>query len=156
MHNPDLSPTIRCGALSGSPCSAPATARSPICADGSAPWWTLALLFWDDFSADGELGPEPDERSAVGARCLQREIAAGAHADFTFLLAWHFPNRTPDRCGWAAPKGEEDTRHRQPLLHALRRRVGRGRVRRREPGRAREEDARIRRRDAREHAARPP
>ena len=72
-------------------------------------WWNSPMLFWDDFSADGELGPEPEARSAVGALCLNRTIAPGAHADFTFLLAWHFPNRTPRRCGWTAPRGDEDT-----------------------------------------------
>lgn len=72
-------------------------------------WWNAPMLFWDDFSADGELGPEPEPRSAVGALCVGRTIAAGAHADYTFLLAWHFPNRTPRRCGWTAPKGDEDT-----------------------------------------------
>ncbi|MEJ2008994.1 MAG: GH116 family glycosyl hydrolase, partial [Acidobacteriota bacterium] len=25
-----------------------------------------------------------------------------------FLLAWHFPNRTPKWCGWSAPKGHEN------------------------------------------------
>ena len=100
-------------------------------------------------------GPSRRARNPVGALCLQRTIAPGAQADFTFLLAWHFPNRTPDRCGWSAPKGDEDTRHRQPLLHALRRRLGGGRVRRDEPGAAREADAALRRGAAREHAARP-
>ncbi|MGE5326044.1 MAG: GH116 family glycosyl-hydrolase [Deltaproteobacteria bacterium] len=72
-----------------------------------AGWWESPLLFWDDFSSDGELGPEHSARSAVGALCMQREIAAGAEAEFTFLLAWRFPNRTPERCGWSAPKGHE-------------------------------------------------
>jgi uncharacterized protein (DUF608 family) len=72
-------------------------------------WWNSPLLFWDDFSADGELGPEPERSSAVGAVCLKRTIAAGQSADYEFLLAWHFPNRTPARCGWRAPKGEENT-----------------------------------------------
>ncbi|HLJ49466.1 MAG TPA: GH116 family glycosyl-hydrolase [Bryobacteraceae bacterium] len=72
-------------------------------------WWNSPMLYWDDFSSDGELGPEPEVRSAVGALCLGRTLAPGTHADYTFLLAWHFPNRTPRRCGWAAPKGEEDT-----------------------------------------------
>jgi len=72
-------------------------------------WYNSPMLYWDDFSADGELGPEPEPRSAVGALCLSRKLAPGAHADFTFLLAWHFPNRTPRRCGWEAPKGDEDT-----------------------------------------------
>jgi non-lysosomal glucosylceramidase len=66
------------------------------------------MLYWDDFSADGELGPEPAALSGVGALCLGRTLAPGAHADYTFLLAWHFPNRTPRRCGWNAPKGQED------------------------------------------------
>jgi len=64
--------------------------------------WTGALLFWDDFSADGELGPEAAVRDTTGSLCLKREIEAGAEADYTFLLSWHFPNRTPERCGWTA------------------------------------------------------
>jgi uncharacterized protein (DUF608 family) len=65
-----------------------------------AKWWASPLLFWDDFTADGALGPEADRRNGVGSVCLQRELAPGASAPFTFLIAWHFPNRTPDWCGW--------------------------------------------------------
>jgi len=65
-----------------------------------AKWWASPLLFWDDFSEDGKLGPEPAERNTVGSICLRRTIAPGAHADYTVLLAWHFPNRTPAWCGW--------------------------------------------------------
>ena len=72
-------------------------------------WWNSPMLFWDDFSDDGELGPEAPARNAVGALCLSRTIPAGARRDYTFLLAWHYPNRTPRRCGWSAPKGDEDT-----------------------------------------------
>ncbi|HXN24746.1 MAG TPA: GH116 family glycosyl-hydrolase [Candidatus Dormibacteraeota bacterium] len=72
-------------------------------------WWDAALLFWDDFSSDGRLGPEAPSRNAVGALCLSRIIAPGVERDYTFLLAWHFPNRTPARCGWEAPKGEENS-----------------------------------------------
>jgi uncharacterized protein (DUF608 family) len=74
-----------------------------------AKWWASPLLFWDDFSDDGQLGPEAPERNAVGSLCLLREIAGGKEADFTFLVAWHFPNRTPAWCGWTAPVGEENT-----------------------------------------------
>jgi non-lysosomal glucosylceramidase len=74
-----------------------------------AKWWASPLLFWDDFSADGQLGPEAAERNAVGSLCLQREIPPGAEADYTFLLAWHFPNRTPAWCNWTAPEGEQNT-----------------------------------------------
>ncbi len=67
-----------------------------------AKWWASPLLFWDDFSEDGELGPEAAERNAVGSICLAREIAAGASGEYTILLAWHFPNRTPAWCGWTS------------------------------------------------------
>lgn len=72
-------------------------------------WWNSPLLFWDDFSADGKLGPEPPQTSPIGALCLTRTIPPAAAANYEFLLAWHFPNRTPARCGWSAPKGHENT-----------------------------------------------
>ena len=72
-------------------------------------WWDAPLLFWDDFSADGRLGPEAAAHDAVGALCLGRRLAPGVARDYTFLLAWHFPNRTPARCGWTAPRGDENT-----------------------------------------------
>jgi len=75
----------------------------------AAKWWASPLLYWDDFSSDGELGPEAGDRNVVGAICLKREIAAGEEGEYTFLLAWHFPNRTPAWCGWEAPVGEEQT-----------------------------------------------
>ena len=71
-------------------------------------WWSSPLLFWDDFSKEGELGPEASHIGPVGAVCLKRRIAPGIEAEFCFLLAWHFPNRTSRRCGWSAPKGHED------------------------------------------------
>ena len=72
-------------------------------------WWNSPLLFWDDFSSDGALGPQSAQPNTVGALCVQREIPAGQTAEYTFLLAWHLPNRTPARCGWKAPAGEENT-----------------------------------------------
>ncbi len=74
----------------------------------NARWWESPLLFWEDFTDDGRLGPEPALRSAVGAVCLEKEIPARSGAEYTFLLTWHFPNRTPKRCGWSAPKGHEN------------------------------------------------
>ena len=68
-------------------------------------WWTPPLLFWDRFSANGDLGAEPDPHNEVGVVCMQQTIAPGQTASFRFLLGWHFANRTPDWCGWAAPKG---------------------------------------------------
>jgi uncharacterized protein (DUF608 family) len=70
-------------------------------------WWDSPMLFWDDFSSDGQLGPEAEKTSPVGAICLKRRIEPGDEPEYTFLLAWHFPNRTPERCGWEAPKGHE-------------------------------------------------
>ena len=75
----------------------------------NAKWWTSPLLFWDDFSSDGLLGPEAPQRKPIGSLCLQQEIAPGTEAAYTFLLAWHFPNRTPAWSGWTAPKGDEKT-----------------------------------------------
>jgi uncharacterized protein (DUF608 family) len=74
----------------------------------AAKWWASPMLFWDDFSDDGKLGPESDDRKVVGSLCLQREIAAHKEEQFTFLLSWHFPNRTPAWSGWTAPKGHEN------------------------------------------------
>ncbi|HEV8040853.1 MAG TPA: GH116 family glycosyl-hydrolase [Bryobacteraceae bacterium] len=72
-----------------------------------AKWWASPMLFWDDFTTDGQLGPEAEKQTSTGALCLEREIAGGAEASYTFLLAWHFPNRTPAWSGWTAPKGHE-------------------------------------------------
>ncbi|MCL4782824.1 MAG: hypothetical protein KJZ70_07310 [Bryobacterales bacterium] len=76
-----------------------------------AKWWASPLLFWDDFTSEGELGPETGARNHVGSLCLRREIPAGAEAEYTFVLAWHFPNRTPGWCGWNSqnPETERDT-----------------------------------------------
>jgi non-lysosomal glucosylceramidase len=73
-----------------------------------ARWWTSALHFWDDFSTDGALGPETEEPGPVGAVCLRQSIPVGGAADYTFLITWNFPNRTPAGCGWVAPSGEAD------------------------------------------------
>ena len=72
-------------------------------------WWNSPMLFWDVFSRDGKLQNEPELRNAVGVVCQQNSIPAGGSANFTFLLSWNFPNRTPDWCGWTAPPGEGNT-----------------------------------------------
>ena len=70
-------------------------------------WWNSPMLFWDDFSDDGRLSAEPNPHNAVGVLCVQQTISANSSADFTFVLAWRFPNRTlPEWCGWTAPKGQ--------------------------------------------------
>jgi len=72
-------------------------------------WWNSPLLFWDQFSKTGDLGKPPDSQNLVGALCLQKTIAPGHSEEFPFLLGWHFPNRTPEWCGWDAPPGDEKT-----------------------------------------------
>ena len=72
-------------------------------------WWNAPMLFWDAFSKDGELGAEPDPRGVVGSLSVKRTIPAGKSVEYTFLIAWRFPNRTPDWCGWSAPEGEGKT-----------------------------------------------
>ena len=72
-------------------------------------WWNSPMLFWDTFSRDGQLQNEPELRNSVGVICQHNSIPAGGSASFTFLLAWNFPNRTPDWCGWSAPPGEGNT-----------------------------------------------
>lgn len=74
-----------------------------------SPWWNAPMLFWDAFSRDGALLNEPAESGPVGASCLRKSIDAGGSATFTFVLAWHFPQRTPEWCGWQAPEGESET-----------------------------------------------
>jgi non-lysosomal glucosylceramidase len=72
-------------------------------------WWNAPMLFWDRFSRSGSLDEEPSLRNQVGALCQQHTIVAGGSASITFLLAWHFPNRTPGWCGWDSPAGGADT-----------------------------------------------
>ncbi len=72
-------------------------------------WWNSPLLFWDQFSKEGRFTAQPDPHNAVGAVCMQAEIGPGQTADFRFMLGWHFPNRTPEWCGWESPAGEGNT-----------------------------------------------
>lgn len=72
-------------------------------------WWNSPLLFWDQFSKNGELGAQPEPHNTVAALCMQQTIAPGGSASFLFLIGWHFPNRTPEWCGWDAPPGEGKT-----------------------------------------------
>jgi len=74
-----------------------------------AQWWDGALSFWDDFTDGGRLTSDAPAAMPVGSLAVTQTVPAGGEAAVTFLLAWHFPNRTPKRCGWAAVEGEEST-----------------------------------------------
>jgi uncharacterized protein (DUF608 family) len=65
-------------------------------------WWDGALTFWDDFTDDGVLTSDSPAVSTVGSIAVTQSVPAGGEAAVAFLLAWHFPNRTPERCGWEA------------------------------------------------------
>ncbi len=71
-------------------------------------WHIGAQHFWfDEFSKTGRLGDENEPSSPVGSVAIRKSIPAAQTKTFRFLLAWHFPNRTPERCGWDSPKGDE-------------------------------------------------
>ena len=59
-------------------------------------WGDSLLDFWDDFSADGAL--EERDRDGkddpTGSLCVSLTVPAGDSASVTFLLSWHFPNRS--------------------------------------------------------------
>ncbi|HZX07825.1 GH116 family glycosyl-hydrolase [Kribbella sp.] len=64
-------------------------------------WGDSLLDFWDDFTADGRLDErESESQTPVASVADRRTVAAGATERFTFLLAWHFPNRR----GWENPE----------------------------------------------------
>ena len=72
-------------------------------------WWDGPLTFWDDFTADGALTSDAPPKSPVGSIAVTQYVPAGRDAWVTFVIAWRFPNRTPERCGWEAPEGEQKT-----------------------------------------------
>jgi uncharacterized protein (DUF608 family) len=75
---------------------------------GGSGWRVGPEHFWfDTFAATGHLGSTQEPSTPVGSVSIRHTIPAGGVRTFRFLLAWHFPNRTPERCGWSAPKGME-------------------------------------------------
>jgi uncharacterized protein (DUF608 family) len=74
-----------------------------------AQWWDGALTFWDDFTDDGRLTSGGPSAMPVSSLAITQTLPAGGEGAVTFLIAWHFPNRTPKRCGWAAVEGKENT-----------------------------------------------
>lgn len=69
-------------------------------------WWDGAHDFWDDFSADGRLEPDPDyghikmdqsglsrAKMHVGSLAIYETLKPREEKVFEFYLTWHFPNR---------------------------------------------------------------
>ena len=131
MHSPDLAAA---DPLKGSFALAaldPASARVTYLRGWQRDrWWNSPMLFWDDFSADGELGPEPEARSGVGALCLNARSPPARTPSSRSCSPGTFPIARPRAAAGPRPRATK-TRHRQLVLHALRRRLGRRRVRRR-------------------------
>ncbi|GMV99768.1 MAG: hypothetical protein AMXMBFR84_09070 [Candidatus Hydrogenedentota bacterium] len=60
---------------------------------------------------DSPAGPSEPGRSWYGALASSFALRPGKSKEITFVLAWHFPNRTKDRgFGWAKPEFEKDAR----------------------------------------------
>ena len=119
-------------------------------------WWNSPMLFWDDFSSDGELGPEPAARNASGSLCLQREIAPGARGRLHLPagLALPQPHAGALRLD-ARPRATRTTIIGNHYCHPLRRRLGRRANTRPRTWTGLEKRTRaLRRRHARNHAAR--
>ncbi|RII14747.1 hypothetical protein DSC45_20550 [Streptomyces sp. YIM 130001] len=77
-------------------------------------WGDSLLDFWDDFADDGRLeAPGEGARVPTGSLVVTRRIPPGACADFTFLIAWHFPNRRAWTHHFAGPP---DYGHGGPLV----------------------------------------
>jgi len=75
---------------------------------GGSIWRVGPQQFWfENFAKTGELGKPMESSSPVGSASIRQIVPAGGTRTFRFLLTWHFPNRTPERCGWEAPKGQE-------------------------------------------------
>ena len=76
--------------------------------NGGSDWHVGPEHFWfDNFTKTGKLGTAEEPSSPVGSVAIRQSIPARGTRKFRFLLTWHFPNRTPDRCGWKAPVGKE-------------------------------------------------
>ena len=62
-----------------------------------------------NFQSMASWAPNP-VRAMLSARSASKRRFLPVNPEaITFLLAWHFPNRTPDWCGWSAPPGKGNT-----------------------------------------------
>ena len=75
---------------------------------GGTIWRVGPQHFWfDEFSKTGNLGTSVEPSTPVGTVSIRHTIPAGGSRSFRFLLTWHFPNRTPERCGWLSPESKK-------------------------------------------------
>ena len=99
MHSADLPAADPMQGEFASPRSKLPAPTSPAARLAAGRWWNSPMLFWDDFSADGELGPEPEARNAVGALSPQPHHRARRPRRFHFppRLAFPQPHAAPVR-----------------------------------------------------------
>ena len=70
-------------------------------------WINDLLAFWDDFSEDGVLeDPQNNNVSSHASLAVSCTVPPKGEAEITFLLAWRFPNRTAQGCGWGVSEDE--------------------------------------------------
>ncbi|MDT0443494.1 GH116 family glycosyl-hydrolase [Streptomyces johnsoniae] len=83
------------GSLALAAVGTPVTSHRRTWADRS--WGDSLLEFWDDFGDDGRLdepaAPDEGARVPTGSLVVGASLPPGGEAEFTFLIAWHFPNR---------------------------------------------------------------
>lgn len=103
-YRPDDSGTVLLGKSTEVPGDAEAYGTLALSALGSVSshrrnwakrsWGDSLLDFWDDFTADGELS-EPEEGAKVptGSLVITKQLEPAQSAEFSFVIAWHFPNR---------------------------------------------------------------
>jgi len=79
-------------------------------------WWDGLQDFWDDFRADGRLEPESEyahkdaqakSPGKIGSLSVQKALGPGEIRTFTFVIAWHFPQRIRS---WSKEMYEKDVR----------------------------------------------
>ena len=81
------------------------------------PQWDDLAQLWNDFAEDGKFNPptsaEPSApgRTWNGALSVPLSLKPNEEKTVTFVMAWHFPNRTRDgRYGWGPPPYQYDHR----------------------------------------------
>ena len=77
---------------------------------GGTIWRVGPQHFWfEQFAKTGHVGVAQEPSTPVGSVSIRQTIPGGSTRSFRFLLAWHFPNRTHERCGWDALPGTEQS-----------------------------------------------
>ena len=117
-------------------------------------WWNSPLLFWDQFSKSGDLGPQPEPHNSVGALCLKKTIPAGPDGEFSISAGLAISQSHTGLVWLGRASGRGQDRHRQLLRRPVQGRMGSGHVHGSAPCRPGSADTDVCRGPAGEHAAR--